>query len=207
VPASKTSQSGTQPTPNRSPRQKWARRVYDRPGKKPTAEYEPDPLKLQVSGEQRGGTDFACQWIRIIFKDNVTLGALFRRLKLTEIERMIFPGGFEPCLVYDGFLEKADNGFESCLCTVGKRVWWKNKNGAVRHLRKFHFGLADSLQTGCAWPVRDRPGFEVVAVGVADLGYNVWSIRYSNEFVPNTGRSFSCSLFWLHLYSIHPHTM
>jgi len=31
-------------------------------------------------------------------------GALVRRLKLTEIERMNFPGGFEPCLAYDGFL-------------------------------------------------------------------------------------------------------
>ena len=80
------------------PRQKWVRRVYHRPGKKPTAEYEPDPLKLLASGEQRGGTDFACQWIRIIFKDSVTLGALVRRLKLTEIERMIFQGGFEPGL-------------------------------------------------------------------------------------------------------------
>ena len=55
--------------------------------------------------------------------------------------------------------------------------------------------------------MQDRPGFDVVAVGVADLSYNVWSVRYSNEFVHNTGRFFSCSLFWLHLYSIHPHTM
>jgi len=126
------------------PRQKSARRVYDRPGKKPTAEYELDPLKLQTSCEQRGGTDFACQWIPIIFEDGVTLGALARRLKLTGIERMNFPDGFGPCLAYDGFLEKAGNGFESCLCTVGKRVWWKNKKDAVRHLR---FGLADRCVT------------------------------------------------------------
>ena len=124
-------------------RQKSARRVYDRPGKKPATEFEPDPLKLQASCEQRGGTDFACQWIPVIFKDSATLGAFVRRLKLTEVERMNFPGGFEPCLAYDGLLEKADNGFESCLCTVGKRVWWKNKKDAVRHLRKFHFGLTE----------------------------------------------------------------
>ena len=67
--------------------------------------------------------------------------------------------------------------------------------------------LLQSLQTRYAWPVQDRPGFEVVAIGVANLGYNMWSIRYSNKFVPNTSHSFSCSLFWLHLYSIHPHTM
>jgi len=64
-----------------------------------------------------------------------------------------------------------------------------------------------SLQTGCAWPMQDRPWFDVVAMGVANLSYNVWSIHYSNEFVHNTSCSFSCSLFWLHLYSIHPHMM
>jgi len=56
---------------------------------------------------------------------------------------MIFPGGFGPCLAYDGFLEKADNGFESCLCAVGKRVWWNNKQDVVRHLWNLHFGLAE----------------------------------------------------------------
>jgi len=125
------------------------RRVYDQPGKKPAAEYEPDPIKLQASCRRRGGTDFASQWILTLFGDGVSLEALVRRLKLTEIERMNFPGGFEPRWAYDGFLEKADDGFECCLCTVGKRVWWKNKKDAVRHLRKFHFGLADRCITWC----------------------------------------------------------
>ena len=126
------------------------RRVHDQPGKKPAAEYEPDPIKLQASCRRRGGTDFACTWILTVFKDGVSLDALVRRLKPTEIESMTFPGGFEPCLAYDGFLEKAEDGFECCLCTVGKRVWWKNKKDAVRHLRKFHFGLADQC---VAWYV------------------------------------------------------
>jgi len=62
---------------------------------------------------------------------------------------MEFPGGFEPSLAYDGFLQKSDDGFECCLCTIDKRTWWKNKKDSVRHLRKFHFGLAN--QCGTWW--------------------------------------------------------
>jgi len=62
---------------------------------------------------------------------------------------MNFAGGFEPSLAYDGFLQKADDGFECCLCTVDKRAWWKNKKDAIRHLRKFHFGLAVQCDTWC----------------------------------------------------------
>ena len=122
-------------------------RVYYQPGRRPAAEYESDPIKLQASWRRRGGTDFACQWILTVFKNGVNLNALTRRLKLAEIEGMNFPGGFEPCLAYDGFLEKVHDDFECCLCIVDKRVWWKNKKDAVRHLRKFHFGLADQCTT------------------------------------------------------------
>ena len=122
-------------------------RVFTQPGRKPAAEYEADPIKLRASCERRGGTDFACGWILVVFKDGVTLDALTRRLKLTEIEDVNFPGGFELCLAYDGFLEKVDDSFECCLCAIGERVWWKHKKDAVRHLRKFHFGLADQCTT------------------------------------------------------------
>jgi len=130
-------------------RQKSIRRVYDKPGKKPAAEYEPDPIKLEALCQLRGGTEFACQWIPIVFKNGVTLEALLRRLKLTEIESMNFLGGFEPFLAYHGFLQVSEDGFECCLCTVGKRAWWRNKKDAVRHFRKFHFGLADQCITWC----------------------------------------------------------
>ena len=60
------------------------------------AKYEPDPIKLQALCRLRGGTDFACQWIIIVFKDDVTLGALARCLELTQNERMYFPGRFGP---------------------------------------------------------------------------------------------------------------
>ena len=122
-------------------------RVYARPEKRPAATYEPDPSKLRASCELCGGTDFACQWISTVFKDGVTQGALLRRLTLTEIERMNFPGGFTPSFAYDGFFQGIDNGFECCLCPVDNRVRWKNKKDAVRHLRKFHFGLADLCAT------------------------------------------------------------
>ena len=123
--------------------QRLKHRVYDSPGRNPGAEYEPDPIKLQASCQLRGGTEFACQWVLTAFKGGVTLEALVRRLKLTEIERINFPGGFKLSLAYDGFLQKADDGFECCLCPVDKKVRWKNKKDAIRHLRKFHFGLAD----------------------------------------------------------------
>ena len=108
-------------------------------------------MKLQALCQQRGGTDFACQWISIVFKVGVAREALVRRLTLTEIESMRFPGGFEPSLAYDGFLQKDQGGFECCLCTAGKKIWWMNKKDAVRHLRKFHFGLADQCDTWCVF--------------------------------------------------------
>lgn len=123
------------------------RRIYDRPGKKPGVEYEPDPFKLRTRCQDHGGTNFACQWILIVFKYGVTLEALLRPLDLTEIQSMKFPGGFEPSLAYDGFLQKSEDGFDCCLCKIDKRSWWKNKKDAVRHLRKFHFGLADQCGT------------------------------------------------------------
>ena len=124
------------------PRRQKNQRVYDRPGKKPAAKYEPDPIKLQASCCLLGGTDYARQWITTIFSNPVTLRALVRPLELTEIASMNFPGGFEPFLAYHGFIQTSSNGFEYCLCMIGKRTRWRNKD-AVRHLRKFHFGLAD----------------------------------------------------------------
>ena len=131
-------------------RQKSSRRVYDQPGKKLAVEYEPDPIKLEALCQLRGGTEFACQWVLIVFDGGVTLGSLIRRLKLTEIESMNFQGGFKPCLAYDGFLQMTEDGFECCLCAVGKRIWWKHKKDSVRHFRKFHLGLADECP---AWYV------------------------------------------------------
>ena len=130
-----------------SARKALRQRVYDLPGRKLAAGYESDSINLRASCQRRGGADFACEWILIVFKDGVTLDALTRRLKLTEIEAVNFPGGFELCLAYDGFLEMVDDIFECSLCAVGERVWWKNKKDAVRHLRKFHFGLADQCTT------------------------------------------------------------
>jgi hypothetical protein len=80
----------------------------------------------------RGGAGFACQWITTVFKNLVTFNALVRPLELIEVERMNFPGGFEPFLAYHGFMQKSDDGFECCLCMAGKRTWWKNKKDAVR---------------------------------------------------------------------------
>jgi len=73
----------------------------------------------------------------------VTIEALLRALERKEVDEMNFPGGFEPHQAYDGFIAKVGERYECGLCKEGKRTRWKNKKDAPRHLRKFHFGLAD----------------------------------------------------------------
>ena len=76
---------------------------YDRPRKKPAAPFEPDPLKLEESCRQDGGSAFAVDWIISTFKYGITSEALLRVLKRKAINEMNFPGGFEPHQAYDGF--------------------------------------------------------------------------------------------------------
>ena len=118
-------------------------RSYDRPGKKPAAPFEPDALKLEESCRQAGGSAFAVDWVIQTFMYGVTAEALLRVLKRKEINEMNFPGGFEPHQAYDGFISKVSERYECGLCKEGKKTRWKNKKDAPRHLRKFHFGIAD----------------------------------------------------------------
>ena len=122
-------------------------RSYDRPGKKPAAPFRPDPLKLEESCRQAGGSPFAVEWIISTFKYGVTAEALLRVLKRKEIDEMNFPGGFEPHQAYDGFISKVGERYECGLCMEGNRTRWKNRKDAPRHLRKFHFGIADVCNT------------------------------------------------------------
>jgi len=118
--------------------------VFDRPGKKTAAEYEPDLDELRIRCRQRGGKDFAVAWLSEVFVDGVTVGALSRSLTMLEVEAMSLRlPCFKPAQGYDGFLERVNERFECGLCSDEKRVHWKNKKDAVPHLRKFHFGLAD----------------------------------------------------------------
>jgi len=80
----------------------------------------------------------------------VTKEALIRALSRKEIDEMSFSGGFEPRQAYEGFISKVGDYYECGLCKDGKKVHWKHKKDAPRHLRKFHFGLADL----CRWYVR-----------------------------------------------------
>ena len=118
-------------------------RRYDRPGKKPAAPFRSDPLKLEESCRQAGGSAVAVDWIVPTFKYGVTAEALLRDLKRKEIDEMNFLGGFEPHQAYDGFISKVGERYECGLCKEGNKTRWKNKKDAPRHLRKFHFGLAD----------------------------------------------------------------
>ena len=118
-------------------------RRYDRPGKKPAASFQPDPLKLEASCRRAGGSASAIDRIIPTFKYDVTADALLRVLKRKEIDEMNFLGGFEPHQAYDGFISKVGERYECGLCKEGNKTRWKNKKDAPRHLRKFHFGLAD----------------------------------------------------------------
>jgi len=130
--------------PNHRANRRHVETVYDRPGKKPAAEYEPDPHRLRKLCRQRGGKDFAVAWISKIFEESVTVGALMRPLTMLEVDAMSLRlPGFKPAQGYDGFLERFNNRFVCGLCPDEKRMHWKNKKDAVRHLKKFHFGLAD----------------------------------------------------------------
>ena len=124
-------------------------RSYDRPGKKPAATFQPDPLKLEEYCRQAGGSAYAVDWIIPTFMHGVNKEALLCFLKRKEIDEMDFLGGFEPHQAYDGFISKVGNRYKCGLCKEGKRTWWKNKKDAPRHLRKFHFGLADVCKNWC----------------------------------------------------------
>jgi len=151
--------------PNRCPRQSASSRAayphlpressplesrrYSRPGKEPTAKFEPEATKLQELCERLGGDAFAVDWILVVFKHGVTKEALIRSLDRNELAELDFPGGFEPRLASDGFLSKIGDRYECGLCKEGKNTYWKYKKDAPRHLRKFHFGLADLCKIWC----------------------------------------------------------
>ena len=118
-------------------------RSYDRPGKKPAAAFQRDPLELEKSCRRAGGSTFAVDSIVPTFKYGVTTEALLRHLKREEIDEMKFAGGFEPHQAYDRFISKVGERYVCGLCKEGKNTRWKYKKDAPRHLRKFHFGLAD----------------------------------------------------------------
>ena len=118
--------------------------VFSRPGKHSAAGYEPHLEELRKRCRQRGGKDFAVAWLSEIFVDGVTVDALRRPLTMLEVDAMILRlPGFKPSQGYDGFLERLEKGFECGLCPDEERMQWRNRKDAVRHLRKFHFGLAD----------------------------------------------------------------
>jgi len=119
-------------------------RCYDRPGRKPTASPERNPIKLHDRiFRERGGSNFATDWILTTFKYEMSEHVLRRVLMPQEINAMKFIGGFEPRQVYDGFITKVGEQFECGLCKEDKKTYWKAKKNAPRHLRKFHFGFAD----------------------------------------------------------------
>jgi len=128
-------------------RRQAPQRVYDKPGKKPAIPCESDLLTLQVLSKQRGGQDFAIDWIPKAFPKGVTADALKRTLSEDEINDVDHDHGFRLSQAYDGFLEKVEGRFECGLCTEEKRANWKNKKDAIRHFQKFHFGIGDTCGT------------------------------------------------------------
>ena len=133
-------------------------RCYDRPGKKPAADPEPDPVKLHEKVcKERGGSNFATDWVLTAFKYGVDRDVLLRTLKPQEIIAMNFTGDFQPRQVYDGFIRKVGDQYECGLCKEDKVTYWKAKKDAPRHLRKFHFGLAEACNVWCVPPILALP--------------------------------------------------
>ena len=124
-------------------------RSYNRPGREPAVNFEPNAAKLRESCERYRGSSFAVDWIVVVFRHGVTKEALLRPLNSNEIDQMNFPGGFEPRQAYDGFISKIGDLYECGLCKEGKKTHWKHKKDAPRHLRKFHFGLGDPCTIWC----------------------------------------------------------
>ena len=104
---------------------------------------------------ERGDGNFATDWTLIAFKYGVSDGVLSRVLTPQEITAMNFDGGFEPRQVYDGFITKFGDHYECGLCKEDKKTYWKAKKNAPRHLRKFHFGLADVCKSWYAPSILD----------------------------------------------------
>ena len=128
-------------------RRQTLQRVYDRPGKKLAAPYEPGLPRLQELSRQRGGQDFAIAWIPKVFKKGVTINALSRTLSEDEINAVDHDHGFRLAQAYDGFLEKVEDRFECGLCGEEKRANWRNKKDSIRHFQKFHFGIGETYGT------------------------------------------------------------
>ena len=128
-------------------RREALQRVYDKPGNKPAVAYEPDLPRLQELTRRRGGEDFAIAWIPKAFTNGVTARALGRVLSEDEINAVDHDHGFRLSRAYDGFLEKVENRFECGLCTEEKRANWGNKKDAIRHFKKFHFGIGQTCGT------------------------------------------------------------
>ena len=118
-------------------------RVYDRPGKKPAARFQPDPLKLDAHCQQAKGRPFAMDWIVPNFAHGVTTEALLRVLGRKEINEMDFPGGFEPQQAYDGLISKVGEHYECGPCKEGDEIPWKNKKNGLRRARDLPYGPAD----------------------------------------------------------------
>jgi len=129
-------------------------RVYDKPGNKPAAPYEPGLPRLQVLSRQRGGKPFAIAWLPKVFTKGVTANELSRTLSEDEINAVDHDHGFRLSQAYDGFLEKVEDRFECGLCAEEKRANWKNKKDAIRHFQKFHFGIGETCGT---WWVANAP--------------------------------------------------
>ena len=62
--------------PNHRANHRYEGSVFDRPGKKAAAGYEPDPAELRTRCRQRGGKDFAVTWMSKIFVNGVAVDAL-----------------------------------------------------------------------------------------------------------------------------------
>ena len=139
--------------PNRH--EKTYDRLVSKPYQRPTTStarkarpttYEGNLVRLQERCRRQGADEAALVLLGKIFPNGVSLEALTRPLTDAEVETREF--GIDTGRVYNSFLGSTNGGeIPRYTCRLCHRDQdWKHSKDALRHLRRDHFGLADTCK-------------------------------------------------------------
>jgi hypothetical protein len=147
------------------PRMKLRHHPYNREPRRrtrmPAVKLEPDASKLRQRCSRDGGDPEAIELIPRIFSGGVTLSALTRQRTAEEVASGTFgqgPGQVYLILLGTVPTEQSGSGtigfrYRCRLCPDSAKVTtWKHERDVLRHLRKYHFGLANKCERWCVSP-------------------------------------------------------
>lgn len=111
-------------------------------------QYEDNLGRLQQRCRKQGADEGAIGFLGKVFANEVSQRALMRPLTDAEVETMEL--GIVMGMVYTAFLEPTDEGEDVSsryICRLCHRDrTWKHSKDVVRHLKRDHFGLADTCK-------------------------------------------------------------